>query len=143
MFLRSTLRKKNGKEHEYFSIVENRRVGSGRVVQRHVLYLGEINSHQQEAWRKTIEIFEEGEVRPKTVALFPEDRAVEISSEEIVRIRLKDMQLRRPRRWRICWEPILGWPKVTSFTSVWICCCHTCGLCSIIWLGAGKTCSTQ
>ena len=103
MFLRSTLRKKNGKEHEYFSIVENRRVGSGRVVQRHVLYLGEINSSQQEAWRKTIEIFEEGEVRPKTVALFPEDRAVEISSEEIVRIRLKDMQLRRPRQWGACW----------------------------------------
>ena len=103
MFLRSTLRKKNGKEHEYFSIVENRRVGSGKVVQRHVLYLGEINSSQQEAWRKTIEIFEEGEVRPKTVALFPEDRAVEISSEEIVRIRLKDMQLRRPRQWGACW----------------------------------------
>ena len=103
MFLRSTLRKKNGKENEYFSIVENRRVGSGKVVQRHVLYLGEINSSQQEAWRKTIEIFEEGEVRPKTVALFPEDRAVEISSEEIVRIRLKDMQLRRPRQWGACW----------------------------------------
>src|SRR5258708_6795686 len=103
MFLRSTLRKKNGKEHEYFSIVENRRVGSGRVVKRHVLYLGEINSSQQEAWRKTIEIFEEGQVGPKTVALFPEDRAVEISSDEIVRIRLKDMQLRRPRQWGACW----------------------------------------
>jgi hypothetical protein len=103
MFLRSTLRKKNGKENEYFSIVENRRVAGGRVVQRHVLYLGEINSHQQEAWRKTIEIFEEGQVGPKTVALFPEDRAVEISSDEIVRIRLKDMQLRRPRQWGACW----------------------------------------
>src|SRR5258705_5813661 len=103
MFLRSTLRKKNGKEHEYFSIVENRRVAGGKVVQRHVLYLGEINSSQQEAWRKTIEIFEEGEVRPKTVALFPEDRAVEISSEEIVRIRLKDMQLRRPPPLGACW----------------------------------------
>ncbi len=103
MFLRSTLRKKNGKENEYFSIVENRRVAGGRVVQRHVLYLGEINSHQQEAWRKTIEIFEEGQVGPKTVALFPEDRAVEISSDEIVRIRLKDLQLRRPRQWGACW----------------------------------------
>jgi hypothetical protein len=103
MFLRSTLRKKNGKEHEYFSIVENKRVGGGRVVQRHVLYLGEINSSQQEAWRKTIEIFEEEEVCPRTVALFPEDRAVEISSQEIVRIRLKDLQLRRPRQWGACW----------------------------------------
>ncbi len=103
MFMRSTLRKKDGKEHEYFSIVENKRVATGKVVQRHVLYLGEINSSQQEAWRKTIEIFEEGQVKSKTVALFPEDRAAEISSHEIVRIRLNDLQLRRPRQWGACW----------------------------------------
>jgi len=103
MFLRSTVRKKNGKEHESFSIVENRRVAGGKVVQRHVLYLGEINTSQQEAWRRTIEIFEDGQVQPKTVALFPEDRAVEISSEQIVRIRLKDLQLKRPRQWGACW----------------------------------------
>jgi Transposase DDE domain len=103
MFLRSILRKKNGKEHESFSIVENKRVAGGKVVQRHVLYLGEINSSQQEAWRRTIEIFEDGEVKPKTVALFPEDRAVAIRGEEIVRIRLKDLQLKRPRQWGACW----------------------------------------
>jgi hypothetical protein len=74
MFLRYTTRKKNGKEHRYYSLVENRRVASGRVVQRHTLYLGEINDSQQEAWRKTIEIFEEGQARPRTVALFPEER---------------------------------------------------------------------
>src|SRR5258708_39070196 len=103
MFLRSSLRKKNGEEHEYFSIVENKRVAAGKIVQRHVLYLGEINSSQQEAWRRTIEIFEDGEVKPKTVALFSEDRAVGISSEEIVRIRLKDLQLKRPRQRRASW----------------------------------------
>src|SRR3989454_5891430 len=103
MFLRSTLRKKDGKEHEYFSIVENKRVAAGKIVQRHVLYLGEINSNQQEAWRKTIEIFEDGQVQPKTVALFPEDRAPAISSDQIVQIRLKDLQLKRPRQWGACW----------------------------------------
>jgi hypothetical protein len=103
MFLRSILRKKDGKEHESFSIVENKRVAGGKVVQRHVLYLGEINTNQQEAWRRTIEIFEEGQVRPKTVALFPEDRAVAIRDEDIVRIRLKDLQLKRPRQWGACW----------------------------------------
>src|SRR5271167_3812728 len=102
MFLRSTMRKKDGKEHEYFSIVENKRVATGKVVQRHVLYLGEINSSQQEAWRKTIEIFEDGQAQPKTVALFPEDRPVPISSDEIVQIRLKDLQLKRPRQWGGC-----------------------------------------
>src|SRR5947199_7402096 len=103
MFLRSAFRKNDGKEHEYFSIVENRRVAAGKIVQRHVLYLGEINSTQQEAWRKTIEIFEDGQVKPKTVALFPQDRAPAISSEEIVQIRLRDLQLRRPRQWGACW----------------------------------------
>src|SRR3989441_6361227 len=103
MFLRSTLRKKDGKEHEYFSIVENKRVAAGKIVQRHVLYLGEINSNQQEAWRKTIEIFEDGQVQPKTVALFAEHRAPAISSDQIVQIRLKDLQLKRPRQWGACW----------------------------------------
>src|SRR6266849_2880459 len=103
MFLRSILRKKNGKEHESFSIVENKRVAGGKVVQRHVLYLGEINSTQQEAWRRTIEIFEEGQVQPKTVALFPEDRLPELKDDEIVRIRLRDLELRHPRQWGACW----------------------------------------
>jgi len=97
------MRKKDGKKHEYFSIVENKRVATGKVVQRHVLYLGEINSSQQEAWRKTIEIFEDGQAKPKTVALFPEDRAVPIRSDEIVQIRLQDLQLKRPRQWGACW----------------------------------------
>lgn len=47
MFLRHTKRKKDGKEHRYWSIVENRRVGGGRVVQRPLLYLGEINDSQE------------------------------------------------------------------------------------------------
>ncbi len=112
MFLRSILRKKNGKEHESFSIVENKRVAGGRIVQRHVLYLGEINSTQQEAWRRTIEIFEDGELKPKTVALFPEDRAAALNSDEIVRIRLKDLQLRRPRQWGACWLAIRLYEKL-------------------------------
>jgi hypothetical protein len=48
MFLRCTTRKKNGKEHRYWNLVENRRVAGGQVVQRQVLYLGEINDSQQE-----------------------------------------------------------------------------------------------
>ena len=40
MFLRSKIRRKDGKEHRAWSVVENRRVQDGRVVQRQVLYLG-------------------------------------------------------------------------------------------------------
>ena len=103
MFLRYTTRKKNGKEHRYYSLVENRRLASGRVVQRHALYLGEINDSQQEAWRKTIEIFEEGQTRPRTVALFPEDRIGAVADRDIVRIRLSQLSLHRPRQWGACW----------------------------------------
>jgi hypothetical protein len=111
MFLRSTLRKKNGKEHRYWSIVENKRVARGRVVQRHVLYLGEISGSQQEAWQKTIEIFEDGQPRPKTVALLPEAAwdpeevraSTAAGGAEVVRIRLAALELRRPREWGACW----------------------------------------
>src|ERR1035441_1318598 len=59
MFLRCKVRKKNGKKHRSWSLVENRRAAGGRVVQRHVLYLGEINDSQQLAWRKSVEMFRE------------------------------------------------------------------------------------
>ena len=103
MFLRCTIRKKDGKEHRYWNVVENRRVSGGRIVQRQVLYLGEINGSQREAWRKTIEVFEDGAATAQTMALFPEDRPVEIDDEQVVRIRLREVELRRPRQWGGCW----------------------------------------
>lgn len=112
MFLRYTTRKKNGKEHRYYSLVENRRVAGGRVVQRHALYLGEINDSQQEAWRKTIEIFEEGNARPRTVALFPEERCAELADPDIVRIRLSQLSLHRPRQWGACWLAVHLWEQL-------------------------------
>ena len=112
MFLRYTTRKKNGKEHRYYSLVENRRVASGRVVQRHALYLGEINDSQQEAWRRTIEIFEEGQARPRTVALFPEERIGAVADADIVRIRLSQLSLHRPRQWGGCWLAAQLWEQL-------------------------------
>lgn len=102
MFLRCTIRKKDGKEHRYWNVVENRRISRRRVVQRQVLYLGEINDSQQEAWRKTIEVFEDRGATAQ-MALFPEDRPVEINDEQVVKIRLRDVELRRPRQWGACW----------------------------------------
>ena len=104
MFLKETTRFKDGKEHHYWSLVENRRVDGGcKVVQRHVLYLGEINSSQQAAWRKTIEVFENGSAQPRTVALFPEERSPSVDDDTIVRIRLDQLELRHPRQWGACW----------------------------------------
>ena len=113
MFLRYSTRKKDGKEHRYFSIVENRRVADGRVVQRHVLYLGEINSSQELAWRKSIEVFEDGQVRPRTLALFPEDRCeAVIADESVVRVRLSELELWRPRQWGACWLVVKLWQEL-------------------------------
>ena len=104
MFLNDSTRFKDGKEHHYWSLVENRRVDGGRkVVQRHVLYLGEINSSQQAAWRKTIEVFETGSAKARTVALFPEERSPAVDDDQIVRICLDQLELRRPRQWGACW----------------------------------------
>jgi hypothetical protein len=87
----------------YWSIVENKRLHGGRVVQRHVLYLGEINSSQELAWRKSIEVLEGGRLRPKPIALFPEDPcAALLPDESIVRVRLS-ARLCRPRQWGACW----------------------------------------
>src|SRR3954468_12613029 len=103
MFLRRTERKKDGKSHSYWSIVENKRVGRGRTVQRHVLYLGEINSSQAAAWRKAIEVFDEDAGRRRILALFAEDRCEAITGDaSIVQLRLSQMQLRRPRQWGAC-----------------------------------------
>lgn len=104
MFLRQTQRKKDGKTHSYWSVVENQRLDGGRVVQRHVLYLGEINSSQAAAWRKAIEVLDEDAGHARTLALFPEDRcAAEASDASIVQLRLSEMRLCRPRQWGACW----------------------------------------
>jgi hypothetical protein len=105
MFLRATVRKKDGKQHTYYSVVENKRLSDGRVVQRHVLYLGEINSSQQLAWRKSIEVFDEEHPQStRTIALFPEDRCeAVVGAEDVVRLRLSQLRLERPRQWGGCW----------------------------------------
>ena len=104
MFLRSTTRKKDGKEHRYWSIVENRRLPGGRVTQRPVLYLGEINSSQAEAWRKSIEVFDEDADQSRTLSLFPEDRLDgALADESVVGLCLSQLRLCRPRMWGGCW----------------------------------------
>ena len=93
MFLRQTRRKKDGKTHVYWNIVENRRLDDGRVVQRQVLYLGEIHSSPAAAWRKAIEVFDEASGEPRTLALFPEDRCEAIDDASAVRVCLSALTL--------------------------------------------------
>jgi len=113
MFLRATTRKKDGKEHRYYSVVENKRVGGGRVLQRHVLYLGEINSSQERAWRRSIEVLDEARQAARTLSLFPEDRCEGvIPDESIVRLKLAQLRLERPRQWGACWLTLGLWQQL-------------------------------
>ena len=103
MFLRSTERKKDGKAHRYFSVVENRRLPGSRTVQRTVLYLGEINDQQQAAWRRTLDVFDEDAQDYRTMSLFPDDREVPADVLDSIQVKLSRLELRRPRTFGACW----------------------------------------
>src|ERR1700676_4702981 len=106
MFLRSNKRIKDGKEHRDSTVGESRRLGSGKVAQRQVLYLGEINDSQQAAWRKTLDVFDEQQGRYTPLSLFPEDRPVPADAIDSVQVKLSEMKLERAgpygNRWRGC-----------------------------------------
>jgi len=103
MFLRSNKRIKDGKEHRYYTVVESRRLKFGKVAQRQVLYLGEINDSQQAAWRKTLEVFDEQQHRFTPLSLFPEDRPVPADAIDSVQVKLSEMKLERARPYGNCW----------------------------------------
>ena len=104
MYLKRNRRLKDGKEHVYWNIVESKRCAGGKVVQRQVLYLGEINDGQRESWSRVIEAFDEGTQRPTQLAMFSADRAVPDHAQGYgIAVRLDAMELHRPRQWGACW----------------------------------------
>jgi len=103
MFLRSNHRKKDGKDHRYFSIVENHRLASNKTVQRTVLYLGEINDEQQAAWRKTLSVFDEEQQEYANLSLFPDDREIPTDAVDSLQVKLSGLELRRARLFGSCW----------------------------------------
>jgi hypothetical protein len=104
MYLRCNRRVKDGKEHLYWNIVESKRCAGGKVVQRQVLYLGEINDRQREAWCRVIEAFDEQNQERTQLALFPAHRELpEYARDYGVQVRLDRMELHRPRQWGACW----------------------------------------
>jgi transposase len=112
MFLRSKVRKKDGKQHRYFSVVENRRVGAKGTAQRTVLYLGEINDSQEEIWRKTLQVFDESQQRYTSLSLFPEDREIPAHASDSIQVKLSEMELRRPRAFGNCWLGCELWQQL-------------------------------
>ena len=118
MFLRQNQRRKNGKTHRYFTVVENRRVAGGGTTQRQVLYLGEINDSQQQAWRRTLEVFDEDRRQYRELSLFPDDRALPPGGVDAISVKLDQMELRRPRAFGDCWLGCWLWDKL-ELSSFW------------------------
>ena len=104
MYLRCNRRFKDGKEHRYWNIVESKRCAGGKVVQRQVLYLGEINDSQHQAWCRVIEAFDEQSQQHTQLALFPAEKELPAYAEGYgVQVRLEAMELHHPRQWGACW----------------------------------------
>jgi transposase len=112
MFLRSNNRKKDGKDHRYFSIVENHRIASDKTVQRTVLYLGEINDQQQAAWRKTLSVFDEEQQAYSNLSLFPNDREIPAAAVDSLQVKMSGLELRRPRLFGSCWLACELWQQL-------------------------------
>ena len=112
MFLRCHERKKDGKLHHYWSIVESRRVAGGQPVQRQVLYLGEISDSQEAAWRKSIEVFDEEQDRCEQYCLFSSDKVIVDAQVNALSLRLTEMRLLRPRSFGDCWLGCLLWDEL-------------------------------
>src|SRR5712691_9760898 len=112
MFLRSNKRFKDGKEHRYYTVVESRRLQSGKVAQRQVLYLGEINDSQEAAWRKTLEVFDERQRTPSQMSLFPEDREIPPDAVNALSLRMSELALRRSRSFGDCWLGLTLWREL-------------------------------
>ena len=111
MFVRAKRRFKDGKEHRYWSVVENRRRHDGRVVQRQVLYLGEINDSQRAAWCRSIDVLRDASGATQ-MALFPADREAPDLACEVVRVNVGDVSLHRPRQWGACWLALTLWERL-------------------------------
>jgi len=119
MFLRARTRRKDGKQHRYWSVVENRRVRGGRVVQRQLLHLGELNDAQRAGWVRTIETLDEGDTPSRQLALFADDRELLPALEcEAVRVRVSAMRLRRPRQFGACWLALELW-RLLGLDAFW------------------------
>ena len=110
MYLKCHTRRKDGKEHRYGSLMEKRRVADGRILDRPLLYLGEINAAQHAAWTRTIAAFDPVTQLPQTLALFPDDRPLpDHAADSGVQVCLSEFRLHRPRQWGACWRALQLW----------------------------------
>ena len=115
MFLRSTTRKKDGKEHRYYSVVENVRVPErSSPFQKTLLYLGELSEAQQAEWNSAVKVFDTPTSPNPSLNLFPGDPAAVVApaSTPSMSLRLDSYRLLRPRQYGACWMACELWREL-------------------------------
>jgi len=111
MYLKCRKRKKDGKEHRYWSVVESVRTKQG-VSKRQVLYLGEINDAQRAQWCSALEVLDGKDGSHCQMSLFPSDRKPPKEIANAVQVDLNRMELHRPRQWGACWLALELWEQL-------------------------------
>ncbi len=119
LFLRGHERRKDGKTNTYWSLVENRRCAGGRVVQRHVLYLGRLTPVQELSWQKTAEQFGQGLPPGPSLPGLATERELQSKEAAAIAVHLKQFRIERPRQWGACWVALTAWNllKLSEFWS--------------------------
>ena len=120
LFLRGHERRKDGKTNTYWSLVENRRCAGGRVVQRHVLYLGRLTPAQEASWQKTAEQFGEGTPPGPTLPGLATERELQSKEAAAIAVHLKEFRIERPRQWGSCWVGLRAW-NLVKLREFWSC----------------------
>ena len=117
LFLRGIERRKDGKTNTYWSLVENRRCAGGRVVQRHVLYLGRLTPAQELSWQKTAEQFGTASSDRSLPGLATE-RELRRKEAAAIAVHLKQFRIERPRQWGACWVALFAW-NILKLSEFW------------------------
>lgn len=103
MFLRRYQRKKDGKTHVYYALVESVRTEAGPR-QRVVAHLGELNHDQEQRWRRTV-VFYNRQGDARQLRLFAHDAPAHLADDgDVVRVQLGKV----------------GWTNARSFGDVWL-----------------------
>lgn len=111
MFLKRRTREKDGKTHVYYSICESLRVSTGRVVQRQVLHLGELNTTQQDSWQRTIDVLHE-DGQQHQLRLFTDRDGPVPDAGDVVQVKLSSLVVKQPRRFGDCWVGCQLWEEL-------------------------------
>ena len=106
MFLKRLQRRKNGKGHTYWALVESIRTAKGSR-HRVVAYLGELKKSEKNGWGQLCRRLN-GRARPQP-SLFDPPHYDEPSDDEPVLVKLKDIRLQRLRDFGDVWLALGLW----------------------------------